>query len=103
MFTEETYPALATVDQTFSGSTTLDLSKGKTVELHELSQPGVSSTQTVAFIPELNALIVGDLVHHKMRARLEGGSSTDMPRRRSMAGSPTCKSSKRRSSPNPSR
>ena len=73
MFTEETYPQQATVDETFSGTHTLELGDGKTVELSELSEPGVSSTQTVAFIPELNALIVGDLVHHKLHAWLEGG------------------------------
>jgi glyoxylase-like metal-dependent hydrolase (beta-lactamase superfamily II) len=73
MFTEETYPQQATVDETFSGSHTLELGDGQTVELSELSEPGVSSTQTVAFIPELNALIVGDLVHHKLHAWLEGG------------------------------
>jgi glyoxylase-like metal-dependent hydrolase (beta-lactamase superfamily II) len=73
MFTEETYPQQATVDETFSGAHTLELEDGKTVELSELSEPGVSSTQTAAFIPELNALIVGDLVHHKLHAWLEGG------------------------------
>jgi glyoxylase-like metal-dependent hydrolase (beta-lactamase superfamily II) len=73
MFTEETYPQQATVDETFSGTHTIELGDGKTVELSELSQPGVSSTQTVAFIPELNALIVGDLVHHQLHAWLEGG------------------------------
>lgn len=73
MFTDETYPALGTIDQTFEGETTLELGDGKTVELVELGEPGVSSTQTVAFIPELNALIVGDLVHHKAHAWLEGG------------------------------
>jgi glyoxylase-like metal-dependent hydrolase (beta-lactamase superfamily II) len=73
MFTEETYPQQATVDETFSDTETIELSDGKTVELSELSKPGVSSTQTVAFIPELNALIVGDLVHHKLHAWLEGG------------------------------
>jgi glyoxylase-like metal-dependent hydrolase (beta-lactamase superfamily II) len=73
MFTEETYPQQATVDETFTGMHTLELEDGQTVELSELSEPGVSSTQTVAFIPELNALIVGDLVHHKLHAWLEGG------------------------------
>ena len=73
MFTDETYPALATVDETFSGSTMLALGNGQTVQLRELSKPGVSSTQTVAFIPELNALIVGDLLHHQLHAWLEGG------------------------------
>jgi glyoxylase-like metal-dependent hydrolase (beta-lactamase superfamily II) len=73
MFTEETYPQQATVDETFTGTQTIELADGKTVELSELSEPGVSSTQTVAFIPELNALIVGDLVHHQLHAWLEGG------------------------------
>src|SRR5215208_7224948 len=72
MFTEETYPQQASVDETFTGTRTLELSDGKTVELSELREPGVSSTQTVAFIPELNALIVGDLVHHKLHPWLEG-------------------------------
>ncbi len=73
MFTEATYPALGEVDETFSGEMTLDLDEGKTVELSELSEPGVSSTQTVAFIPEMDALVVGDLVHHNLHAWLEGG------------------------------
>ena len=73
MFTEEIYPQEATVDETFTGTHTIELSDGQKVELSELSEPGVSSTQTVAFIPELNALIVGDLVHHKLHAWLEGG------------------------------
>src|SRR5215208_6446511 len=73
MFTEETYPQQASIDETFTGTHTIELGDGKTVELSELSDPGVSSTQTVAFIPELNALIVGDLVHHKLHAWLEGG------------------------------
>src|SRR5215204_3907859 len=73
MFTEETYPQQATVDETFTGTYTIELSDGKTVELSELSDPGVSSTQTVAFVPELTALMVGDLVHHQLHAWLEGG------------------------------
>jgi glyoxylase-like metal-dependent hydrolase (beta-lactamase superfamily II) len=73
MFTEESYPARAEVDETFSGEHVIRFDGGKTVELIELNRPGVSSTQTVAFIPELNALIVGDLVHHEMHAWLEGG------------------------------
>jgi glyoxylase-like metal-dependent hydrolase (beta-lactamase superfamily II) len=73
MFTEETYPAQAHVDESFSDTLTLHLGEGQTVELTQLGQPGVSSTQTVAYLSELNALIVGDLVHHKMHAWLEGG------------------------------
>src|SRR5215218_365085 len=73
MFTEESYPQQASVDEAFLDTMTLELGDGKTVELAELSEPGVSSTQTVAFIPELDALIVGDLVHHQLHAWLEGG------------------------------
>ena len=73
MFTEETYPPQAMVDETFSDTMTIELNDGKSVELRELREPGVSSTQTVAFIPELNALLVGDLIHHQLHAWLEGG------------------------------
>jgi glyoxylase-like metal-dependent hydrolase (beta-lactamase superfamily II) len=73
MFTAATYPALGAIDQSFSGATTVDLGSGKSVQLRELPRPGVSSTQTVAFIPELNVLVVGDLVHHQVHAWLEGG------------------------------
>lgn len=73
MYTDESYPELGMIDKSFADAMTLELDNGKTVELLELSEPGVSSTQTVAFIPELNALIVGDLVHHGMHAWLEGG------------------------------
>jgi glyoxylase-like metal-dependent hydrolase (beta-lactamase superfamily II) len=73
MFTDETYPKLGTVDIVVKGAATLNLGDGQSVELRELSQPGVSSTQTVALIPDLDALIVGDLVHHKAHAWLEGG------------------------------
>jgi glyoxylase-like metal-dependent hydrolase (beta-lactamase superfamily II) len=73
MFTEETYPRLGTVDIIFEGAATLIFVNDQTVELRELSQPGVSSTQTVALLPKLDGLIVGDLVHHKAHAWLEGG------------------------------
>lgn len=72
-FTEETYPAEASVDLTFSGTFALPLEGGVRVELTELKNAGVTTTQTVAFLPSQNALIVGDLVHHKAHAWLEGG------------------------------
>jgi glyoxylase-like metal-dependent hydrolase (beta-lactamase superfamily II) len=72
-FTEETYPAQAKIDVTFSGDYELPLAGSFNVKLHELGHRGVSSTQTVAFVPEMNALVVGDLVHHKAHAWLEGG------------------------------
>lgn len=73
MFTDATYPPEATIDRTFTGAMTLELAGGGRVELKELSNAGVSSTQTVAWVDELDALFVGDLVHHKAHAWLEGG------------------------------
>jgi glyoxylase-like metal-dependent hydrolase (beta-lactamase superfamily II) len=73
MFANETYPAQASVDITFQGHFDLKLEGGMTVNLIELGQPGVSSTQTIASIPALNAVIVGDLIHHGVHAWLEGG------------------------------
>lgn len=72
-FTEATYPAQATVDVTFRGDLELPLDGTTKVKLHELAHAGVSSTQTVAFVPQQNALVVGDLVHHDAHAWLEGG------------------------------
>ncbi|WP_426744738.1 MBL fold metallo-hydrolase [Myxococcus faecalis] len=72
-FTEETYPAEATVDVTFTGSYSLPLEGGAKVELTELKHSGVTVTQTVAYVPGSEALIVGDLVHHGAHAWLEGG------------------------------
>jgi glyoxylase-like metal-dependent hydrolase (beta-lactamase superfamily II) len=73
-FTEATYPAQAKIDLTFRGDFELPLLGGAMkVKLHELAHRGVSTTQTVAFVPEMNALVVGDLVHHRAHAWLEGG------------------------------
>jgi glyoxylase-like metal-dependent hydrolase (beta-lactamase superfamily II) len=72
-FTEETYPAQATVDVTFRSTYALPLEGGARVKLTELKHPGVAVTQTVAWVPGRKALIVGDLVHHKAHAWLEGG------------------------------
>jgi glyoxylase-like metal-dependent hydrolase (beta-lactamase superfamily II) len=73
MFTAATYPALGQADLTFTGKQTLTLKGGGTVELSELAAPGVSSTQAVAYIPGVNALVVGDLIHYQVHAWLEGG------------------------------
>lgn len=73
MFTEETYPPQAVVDLTFRGELRLPLQGGAVVELKELKGTGVSTTQTVAYLPEQQALLVGDLVHHRAHAWLEGG------------------------------
>lgn len=79
MFTDETYPPQATVDLTFKGKHRLTLEGGVRVELAELRHPGVSTTQTVAYVPANKALIVGDLVHHKAHAWLEGGIANGKP------------------------
>ncbi|WP_394847000.1 MBL fold metallo-hydrolase [Pendulispora brunnea] len=73
MFTAETYPAQATIDETFEGDFSLPLTGEGRVELHELKHAGVSSTQTVAYVPGIGALVVGDLVHVGAHAWLEGG------------------------------
>ncbi len=78
MFTDATYPREAKVDMTFTGKLSLPLQAGE-VRLQELSHRGVSSTQTVAFIPAAKALVVGDLVHYKAHAWLEGGIEAGKP------------------------
>jgi glyoxylase-like metal-dependent hydrolase (beta-lactamase superfamily II) len=73
MFTEENYPKLNRPDITFDKNYSIKLSHGENVELMELSKSGVSSNQTIAHIPRIKALVVGDLVAHKVHAWLEGG------------------------------
>jgi glyoxylase-like metal-dependent hydrolase (beta-lactamase superfamily II) len=73
MFTDATYPAEAKIDLTFKGDFDLPLDGPVKVKLHELAHRGVLSTQTVAFVPSRRALVVGDLVHHRAHAWLEGG------------------------------
>lgn len=73
MFTDATYPALGKPDTTFVNTTTLTLRNGDRIELRELAQPGVSATQTVAYVPAVNSLLVGDLVHYQTHSWLEGG------------------------------
>lgn len=79
MFTEESYPKLSNADITFDGSYDLRLKNGERISLTELSRPGVSSNQTIASIPTLNAVMVGDLVHYKAHAWLEGGIVNGKP------------------------
>lgn len=71
-FTDATYPSLPTVDISFEGAYTLNLANGGVVELKELNSVGVSSNQTIAAIPSLQTLVVGDLIHHQAHAWLEG-------------------------------
>lgn len=73
LFTEASYPAQARIDRTFVGELVLPLRSGHRLTLRELSHSGVSSTQTVAYLPAAQALFVGDLLHHRTHAWLEGG------------------------------
>jgi glyoxylase-like metal-dependent hydrolase (beta-lactamase superfamily II) len=73
MFTEHSYPQEARIDITFSQKYDLRLGNGEIIRLQELSSPAVSTNQTIAILSQANAVMVGDLVHHKVHAWLEGG------------------------------
>jgi glyoxylase-like metal-dependent hydrolase (beta-lactamase superfamily II) len=73
MFKADEYPTPVAVDETFDKSLRLKLANGDTIDLVETGIAGVSTNQSVAFVPDANALIVGDLVHDKAHAWLEGG------------------------------
>lgn len=77
MFADETYPPRPAIDVTFDGRYEL---AGGAVVLEELSHSGVSTTQTIAKIPALKAVVVGDLVHPRTHAWLEGGIRDGAPR-----------------------
>lgn len=72
-FTDETYPKVEPVKTTFQGTLKIKLKSGETLSLIELKNAGVSSTQTVVRVDKTGDLIVGDLVHDKNHAWLEGG------------------------------
>jgi glyoxylase-like metal-dependent hydrolase (beta-lactamase superfamily II) len=72
-FTEESYPKFEAIKTTFRGTQTIKLKSGETLSLIELKHAGVASTQTVVRIDRTGDLIVGDLVHYKAHAWLEGG------------------------------
>ena len=72
-FTEKTYPRFEKINQTFEKEKRITLKSGETITLIELENPGISSTQTVVRIDATGDLLVGDLIHHKAHAWLEGG------------------------------
>jgi glyoxylase-like metal-dependent hydrolase (beta-lactamase superfamily II) len=72
-FTDESYPKLEALKQTFTGRLNIKLANGETLSLHELKQGGVASTQTVVRLDRTGDLVVGDLVSHRTHAWLEGG------------------------------
>ncbi len=76
MFTAESYPPEAVVDQTFSGEWALVPGQ---VILYELKNSGVSTNQVVAYLPTTGDLVVGDLVHGRAHLWLEGGIRDGKP------------------------
>lgn len=80
LFTEAGYPRFEPVRTTFSGRMTVTLKSGETLSLFELKNPGVSSTQTVVRIDRGGDWVVGDLVHYRAHAWLEGGLVNGTPR-----------------------
>lgn len=72
-FTEETYPKVEAIQNTFSGKKVIYLKSGESISLFELKNPGVSSNQVAVRIDKTGDLIVGDLVHTQNHAWLEGG------------------------------
>jgi glyoxylase-like metal-dependent hydrolase (beta-lactamase superfamily II) len=79
-FTDDTYPKLEALQSTFEQRQVIRLKSGETLTLTELAQPGVSSNQTVVRIDKTGDLVVGDLVHHKNHAWLEGGIVNGKPK-----------------------
>lgn len=71
-FTPQSYPRLEPVRQTFEQQMTLQLASGETLSLIELPGPGISGNQTVVRIDATGDLVVGDLVHARHHAWLEG-------------------------------
>ncbi len=63
-----------------SESTAAAIQSGETLTLIELRNPGVATTQTVVRIDRTGDLVVGDLVHYKAHAWLEGGIASGGPR-----------------------
>ncbi|WP_415883803.1 MBL fold metallo-hydrolase [Neptuniibacter sp. QD34_54] len=78
-FTEDSYPAFENAKVTFNKTHQLKLKSGETISLFELQNSGVASKQLVARIDQTGDLIVGDLVHHKAHAWLEGSLINGAP------------------------
>jgi glyoxylase-like metal-dependent hydrolase (beta-lactamase superfamily II) len=71
-FTKENWPALEKIDSLFEQSYRLELKNGQTVILRDLSKPGPTANQTLAYIAEEEALFAGDLVQPNMHPNIKG-------------------------------
>lgn len=78
-FTDATYPRTQPVKTTYSGQHRITLKSGESISLIELPQPGISSNQTVVRFDHTGDLAVGDLVHTRTHAWLEGGIVNGKP------------------------
>ena len=78
-FTDATYPRAEAIKTTYSGQHRITLKSGETITLFELPQPGISSNQTVVRFDQTGDLAVGDLVHTRTHAWLEGGIVNGKP------------------------
>lgn len=72
-FKLDEYPKFANVQERFEQRKTLRLKSGETLTLFALSNQGVATQQVAVRIDATGDLVVGDLVHHKAHAWLEGG------------------------------
>lgn len=78
-FTDDSYPKVGAVKTTFTGQQKIELKSGETITLIELKQAGISSNQIVVRIGKTGDLVVGDLVHTRTHAWLEGGVVNGTP------------------------
>ncbi|RZJ13176.1 MAG: MBL fold metallo-hydrolase [Acidovorax sp.] len=78
-FTDATYARAEAIKTTYSGQHRITLQSGETITLFELPQPGISSNQTVVRFDQTGDLAVGDLVHTRTHAWLEGGIVNGKP------------------------
>lgn len=80
MFSHDTYPKPIGIDRVFDQNMNLQLNNGEIIQLTETQKPGVSTNQTLAYIESIHTLLVGDLVHNKVHAWLEGGIVNGTPK-----------------------
>lgn len=78
-FAPGAYPAFEPVQETFEHAHQLRLKSGQTLSLFALRHGGVATSQVVVRIDATGDLLVGDLVHHRAHAWLEGGLVNGRP------------------------
>lgn len=79
-FKESEYPVFESIQKTFDEEYVITLKSGETITLFQLKNSGVATSQVVARIDTTGDLIVGDLVHTRAHAWLEGGLENGIPK-----------------------